>query len=420
MKNSIHINKNRLNNNLIYLSQIGKDPITNGINRFLGSQTYIDSNKWILNYWHKNLKLLTHIDPIANLWGYSESNSDLAPILIGSHHDAVPNGGMYDGALGILLATEVIETLKENNVTLRHPIKIVSFTAEEPNPYNVSTLGSKVLSRRLTKKQLENIVHIENGSLLKDDINALGGNFDLIDEAILKPSDVCAFIECHIEQGRRLFDKNLSLATVNTIIGIYREDIKIIGEANHAGTTIMSDRKDALLGACELNIAFEKILKAISSNEIVGTIGYLSVYPNSTNIIPGEVNLCLEIRTCDTKIKEEIIKKLDAEVDKIISSRKVNIIRNVNLDQYPTIMDKELLSILNKGVESINEPVIEFVSMAGHDAANMQRITKSGMIFVQSINGKSHCHDENTHIDDIEKAGNALLQSILILDKELN
>jgi N-carbamoyl-L-amino-acid hydrolase len=421
MTNAFYINKNRLNNNLINLSNIGKSPYYSGINRSLGNESYTEATNWLLNYWKNEIHLSIKIDPIANIRGiYEGSDSSLPPILIGSHHDAVPNGGMFDGALGVLISTEVIQTLKENNILLNHPLHLISFTAEEPNPFNVSTLGSKVASGILKKNDLLKINHIESGEPLKNAINALGGNLEEVDNAIFTSSDICAFIECHIEQGRRLFDKALSLATVTSITGIYRENILIIGEANHAGTTTMKFRKDALLAASELNIVFEDIIKKVNSDEVVGTVGYLNVSPNSANIIPGKISLSLELRTCSSEVKDNILTILSEEIDKIIEKRKVKIERKISLDQSPIVMDKNLLNILNEGVKSINEPITELVSMAGHDAANIQRIAPSGMIFVQSVDGKSHCHDEYSRIEDIKKAANALLQSILILDKSFN
>jgi N-carbamoyl-L-amino-acid hydrolase len=413
------ININRLEKNLKDLSAVGKND-KGGIDRALGSEADREARKWLMAYWDKNLELPVKTDAIANMWVERAGIEGIAPIVIGSHHDTVPNGGMYDGALGVLLATELVQILEENNVTTRHPIAIVSFTGEEPNPFNVSTLGSRVVSGRVGKEELLGIKNIEDGTTLKDCIEKIGGDLEKIQDALIKTGDISAFIECHIEQGRRLVDANQAVASVNCIIGIYRENITIIGDANHAGTTVMRDRQDALLGACELNLAFEKILKDLESDEVVGTIGYLSVFPNAANIIPGEVELVLEIRTCEPQIKEDIVRKLSIEAEKIMKNRGVKIIRKVNLDQREMPMDETVMKAINKGIESIGEPVRELVSMAGHDAANMQRVTQSGMIFVQSIDGKSHCPTEKTHIKDIEKVGNAMLEALLILDRELD
>ena len=413
------INIKRLEKNLNELSYIGKNE-QGGIDRALGSQADRDARRWLMAYWREHLKLSIRIDAIANMWVRRPGTQDLPPLVIGSHHDAVPNGGMYDGALGILLATELVQVLEENQIETRHPIEIVSFTGEEPNPFNVSTLGSKVLCGRLKKEDLMALRNIEDGSSLESCIKQIGGDITKADDAVIKPDDIRAFMECHIEQGRRLYDRQKAVATVNEIIGIYRENVTIIGEANHAGTTIMRDRHDALLAASEFCLAFEKLIKDLNCDDVVGTIGYLNVFPNSANIIPGNVELTLEIRTCNPSIKEKIVAQLASEVSKIELGRGIKILRKVNLDQREMPMDKDVMKAITKGIQSIGEDEMELVSMAGHDAANMQRVTKSGMIFVQSIDGKSHCPEERTEIAEIEKVGRAMLQALLELDKELD
>lgn len=413
------INIRRLEENLHALSQIGRNE-QGGIDRALGSETDRKARKWLIDYWQRELGLDVRIDAIANMWVRRPGKLNLSPIVIGSHHDAVPNGGMYDGALGVLLATEIVQFLVENQIETRHPIEIVSFTGEEPNPFNVSTLGSKVLCGRLKREDLLALRNIEDGSTLQSCILQIGGDITKADEALIRPNDIRAFIECHIEQGRRLYDRKKAVAAVSEIIGIYRENVKVTGEANHAGTTLMNDRHDALLAASEFCLTFEKLIKELNSDEVVGTIGYLNVFPNSANIIPGEVALTLEIRTCDPKVKESIVKQLEKETIQIEEKRGVQIERKINLDQREMPMDQEVIKAVEESIREIGEEEIKLVSMAGHDAANMARVTKSGMIFVQSIDGKSHCPEEKTSIREIEKVGSAMLKAVLKLDKELD
>ena len=415
----MEINLQRLLNNMENMSHIGRNQ-QGGIDRALGSEAEAQCRIWLTHYWTEHLRLPIKTDSIANLWVIQEGREELPPLVIGSHHDTVTNGGSLDGALGVLLATEILETLLEQKLQCRHPIQVVSFTGEEPNPFQVSTLGSKVLSGRLNKEQLFRLINQEDGSRLQNCMLLIGGNLELSEEDLILPGTVAAFIECHIEQGRRLIDRKRSVASVSTIIGIYRENIQVIGEANHAGTTVMKDRHDALLAAGELNLTYESILKSLNSSEVVGTIGYFSVYPNSVNIIPGKVDMTLELRTVSNEIKESIIHQLDQEVATIEKSRGVRIVRTMNLDQPAIRMDATVKAAINRGMEQIGEEVIELISLAGHDAANLQRVTKAGMIFLPSIDGKSHCPEENTDPQDIKKAGQVMLQAILTLDKELN
>lgn len=419
MTKIFNINIKRLNDNLQSLSAIGRNEL-GGIDRILGSRPEREGRQWLVDYWNNNLNKKARTDSIANLWIKRDGEESLPSIVIGSHLDTVPNGGMYDGALGVLMATEIMQTLEDYKIATRHPVEVVSFTGEEPNPFNVSTLGSKVLCGRLGREDLIKLRSIEDGTTLQECVLKIGGDITKADNDLLTDKDISAFIECHIEQGRRLYDTNTAVASVSCITGIYRESVVIDGEANHAGTTVMKDRHDALLAAAELNIVFENIIKAFDSDEVTGTIGYMDISPNAVNIIPGKVRLILEIRACSSKVKNETIRILDTEVEKICKKRGLRINRTVNLDQPEMHMDKSVSAAINNAMEMTGQPQVSLVSMAGHDAANMQRITKSGMIFVQSIDGKSHCNEERTGINEIEKAGNAMLCALLLLDKELD
>lgn len=413
------VNRDRLEKNLIELSKIGKNE-NGGIDRSFGSDTDIEARKWIKSLWENEAHLKVRIDAIANMWGEDGKESDLPPIVVGSHHDAVTNGGMYDGALGVLLATEVMQTIKENNYKLRHPLNIVSFSAEEPNSFNISTLGSKTVSGTLTKEKLEKIRDEINNVELKDAVKLLGGDIDKVDEILIKDNDIAAFLECHVEQGRNLIERNLSLGVVTKITGIYREEVKVIGEANHAGTTLMRYRHDAVLAASEVALALEASVKEIKRDDVVGTVGYMNVLPNAASIIAGEVSLIVEIRSTDSNRVKEVLCKFAPRVNEIMKRRGVEIARKTILDQKEVSMDETVINSLKKAAKAIDEPFMELPSMAGHDAAHIAKVARAGMLFVPSIGGKSHCPDEKTNIEDIEKAGNEFVQAVLILDKELN
>ena len=439
-KMKLKINKERLERNLYELGKIGRNE-HGGIDRALGSKEDLLAREWLRAYWEDKMGLKVRHDAIANMWvlydsklqenttgkpsentnentkeGSSGECQPLPPIVIGSHHDAVPDGGMYDGALGVLGATEIVETLMEAGVKLNHPIEIVSFTGEEPNPYNVSTLGSKVLSGRLVREDLEKLTSYIDGSPLSECISAAGGDIEKAEEALIKPGEIDSFIELHIEQGRRLFDRGLTSASVNCITGIYRENITVHGEANHAGTTVMDNRHDAFLAAGEFALGYEKIIKEEHRDDVVGTIGYVKVSPNAASIIPGSVELILELRCCSEEIRQRVKARVGVLTKEIDEKRGVTIERKLNLDQKEMPMDPEVIAAIDQGIAIMGQEPVTLVSMAGHDAANMARVTRSAMIFVQSINGKSHCPQEATDIDRIEETINAMLQAVLILD----
>ena len=182
----------------------------------------------------------------------------------------------------------------------------------------------------------------------------------------------------------------------------------------------MPDRHDALLTACELNLAFESLLLEENDKETVGTIGFMEVFPNAVSIIPDKVQLTLEIRTCQPEKRKRILEKLTAVCEEISERRGTTIERTLNLDQKEMPMSPLIQSALKKAMIHQNVPVHEYVSMAGHDAANIARFTESGMIFTQSVNGKSHCADEYSKPETIEETVNILAEAIPILDKEMS
>ena len=413
------INRKRIEKRIMDLSRFGINEY-GGIDRAIGSEADKKTRKWLIDLLKNELKAEIKIDPIANIWAKVDGKEDLAPITIGSHHDAVPNGGKFDGALGVLLGIEVVKRIIEEGIEFRHPLQIVSFSAEEPNPFNLSTLGSRVSTGKVTKEEVKNAINKDNGILLSDALTEIGGNVDILEDARLKPGCMSAFIECHIEQGRILFDRNLSVAAVKKVTGIYREEINVIGEANHAGTTLMKYRHDSLLAASEACLELERIIVEVNGNDVVGTVGKLNVMPNSANIIPSNTEFIVEIRTPNAEIKNEIIEKFSLSLKAIEEKRGVKFDRKVILNQAEVNMDETVVKALETSIEEISEPLIHMVSMAGHDSVHMTDICKTAMLFVQSINGKSHCADENTNIDDIEKAGNVLLQTVLKLDEELD
>lgn len=412
------INGARLIHNLFAMAKFGQNE-GGGIDRSLGSQADYDTREWLKSYWQEHLKIEPETDAIANLWVKHNGTENKKPLVIGSHHDAVPDGGKYDGAMGVLIATEVLETIVEQGIMLKHPLCVISFTGEEPNPYNLSTLGSKVISGRLRKEDLFPIHNRETGESLEDTITRLGGDISSLEEARIHPGELAGFLEVHNELGRHLEAQGLHISGVSTITGIYREEIQICGENNHAGTTMMQDRKDAFLALADFAVGLNEIVGAYKDPDVVGTMGYAKISPNEANIIPGSAVGIIDIRTCERKIVLEIVKKLDELTKKIEKSRKVKIVRHVLLNQPARFMDEDIIKIVKENLVKINEPENVMVSMAGHDASNMQLITKAGMIFTKSVGGKGHCKEEFTEDEDVIKAGQLALETILRMDGEL-
>ena len=412
------INGARLMHNLFTMAKFGQNE-GGGIDRSLGSQADYDTREWLKSYWQEHLQVNPETDAIANLWVKYSGIENKKPLVIGSHHDAVPDGGKYDGAMGVLIATEVLETIVEQGIMLKHPLYVISFTGEEPNPYNLSTLGSKVISGRLQKEDLFPIHNRETGESLENTIKRLGGDISSLEEARIHPGELAGFLEVHNELGRHLEAQGLHVSGVSTITGIYREEIQVCGENNHAGTTMMQDRKDAFLALADFAVGLNEIVGAYKDPDVVGTMGYAKISPNEANIIPGSAVGIIDIRTCEKKIVLEIVKKLNELTKEIEKSRKVKIVRHVLLDQPARFMDEDIIRIVKENLAKINEPEKVMVSMAGHDASNMQLVTKAGMIFTRSVGGKGHCKEEFTEDADVIKAGQLALETILRMDEEL-
>lgn len=413
------VNIERIKGRLEALAQFGRNN-NGGIDRNFGSTADLAAREYLTSLLQTEIGAVVAVDPAANIWAKINTGSALPIIAIGSHHDTVQNGGRYDGALGIILAMEILSVMQERQVALRHPLALVSFTAEEPNPFNLSTFGSRMATGKLNPAKLQKVEDAIHHIPLVTALAKAGGSMEKLGEAKLSSNLLSAFVECHIEQGKRLENKGLSLAVVTGITGIYRETIRICGEANHAGTTLMQDRHDALLAVSEFCLAFEKILKDTKRDDVVGTIGHLEIFPNAVNIIPGETELTMEVRTLEGTVTKAVVERLAAPIAAIEKSRGVRFIRSVLLDQAGVALDKTVMDKMAQAMDDMAEPYLTLASMAGHDATHLASVTRSGMLFVRSIDGKSHCPEEDSMLEDIEKAGNALLQTIVLLDKELD
>jgi len=412
---SIHIA--RLMTDIDELGQIGINAL-GGLDRTTFTQSELAARNWLKDQLHQ-VNLIVKTDQAANIWGKRTGQEKLPSIVFGSHLDTVPNGGKYDGALGVLIALEIMRVLEENEIMTRHPLQLVSFSAEEPNPFGLSTFGSRAVTGKLTTEEILNVAD-PAGTLLTDALQAAGGDLDTFENCVLQPEELSAYLEVHIEQGKRLLNRSVPIGIVTAITGIYRESITVIGEANHAGTTIMEDRKDALTAASELILSLERACLNHPSNEVVGTIGRMNILPNAPNIIPHKVCMTLEIRGKSSVEIQDILAAFTTECLRVTEKRFVHIDRKVLLNQSPASMDSFIIDTMKEIVSNWEYPYYLLGSMAGHDAAHMANITKSGMLFVPSLGGKSHCPDEESRLEDIEKAANTLLHTILMLDQKLD
>ncbi|UCE43323.1 MAG: Zn-dependent hydrolase [Candidatus Aminicenantes bacterium] len=405
---TLTVNPKRLEQRIEKLAEFGKTP-EGGVNRVAFSENDIQSREYIHSIM-KDAGLKTHIDEAGNIMGRMEGiDPSLPPIAFGSHTDTVPHGGKFDGAVGVLTAIECVQVLAENSVKTRHPLEVIVFTDEEGG-----LIGSKAIIGTLTSEALEVISH--SGKTVREGIVSLGGNPDDLNSAIRKKGEIKAFIEIHIEQGNTLASKNIDIGVVEGIVGINWWDVTIEGFANHAGTTPMDRRQDALLAAAHLIIAVNKVATGVPGCQ-VGTVGRIKAEPGAPNVIPGKVVMSLELRDLSADKIDSLFQEIVQRADVIAEKTGTKIAFSpIEATAVPSPTDPSIKKIITEAARELGLSYLSMPSGAGHDAQSMAKIAPTGMIFVPSMGGVSHSPKEFTPVKDIANGANVLLNTILRID----
>jgi N-carbamoyl-L-amino-acid hydrolase len=357
--------------------------------------------------------LAVSLDAAGNLIGQRAGAKDLPPILVGSHTDTVAGGGRFDGVIGVLGGLEVARCLHELGISLRHPLEVVDFLAEEPTDFGVSTVGSRGMSGNLTAEMLAKTD--PTGRTLRQALAELGGRPDEIPSQVRKPGDIAAYLEMHIEQGPVLAQQGVPLAAVTGIAGIRRFTVEVQGEANHAGTTPMALRKDALVAAAQLVVDAEAIFRRESG--AVGTVGRLAVSPNMANVVPGRVEFIAEMRSIDPQVIERMGLAFQARAAEVAAQRGVDITVRLLTDATPVQADARLVEITTRACRQAAPEALVLPSGAGHDGMQIGTIAPIGMIFVPSRDGKSHTSEEWTDLEDIALGVQAMARALVEADR---
>lgn len=405
----LRINAKRLVHRIEKLAEFGKTR-DGGVNRVAFSEEDIRSRGYILSLM-KEAALATRIDEAGNIIARREgTDSSLPPIVFGSHTDTVPHGGKFDGAAGVLGAIECVQVLSENDIKTRHPLEVIVFTDEEGG-----LIGSKAIIGALTSEALE--VRSHNGKTVRRGIADLGGNPEALDRTVRKRGEIRAFIEIHIEQGSVLATKGIDIGVVEGIVGINWWDVTIEGFANHAGTTPMDRRQDALLAAAHLIIAVNKVVTDVPGRQ-VGTVGRIRAEPGAPNVIPGKVVMSLELRDLSAEKIESLFQNIVKEAKAIEEKSGTKIsFSPIEATAVPAPTDPSIKKIIAESAEELGLSYLLMPSGAGHDAQNMAKIAPTGMIFVPSVGGVSHSPKEYTPPKDIANGANVLLHTILKIDQ---
>lgn len=404
------ININRLKERLLHIAEIGKTEY-GGVTRLALSKEDNDARE-IFVKWMTDLDLKVRHDDFGNIYGRVEGTDPDAPVILsGSHLDTVPNGGKYDGVLGVLSALEVIETLLENNIHHRNPIEVVSFTNEEGVRFSPQMLGSGAVTKQFSKDYIYSRKDSQNYQF-EDELR----NINFLGDSKNRLNKIGAFIEMHIEQGPVLEESNCTIGIVEGISGFSWMEITVYGETNHSGSTPMHYRKDSLVTAASV---IKKIQQWAQSkdNGIVATIGKVYTDPGIINAVPGKTVFTVDIRHPFKEGFESCIEEAKEVIEKCIKDDNLTCSIEEIKTHSPISFSDRITSTIEKVSRKHLIPYKRMTSGAGHDAMYINDVADTAMIFVPSINGKSHCAEEITDWDDIEKGVLVLYETILTLTK---
>jgi len=403
----LRINQSRLIKHIEALAEFGKNS-GGGVSRIAYSNADRLGREYVVDLL-RSAQLNPTIDAAANIIGRRPgSQPNLPPILLGSHIDTVPEGGNYDGVVGSLGAIEVAQTLAENQHLTRHEIEVVIFQNEEGG-----LIGSRAMDGELTEKELDLVSR--SGKTIREGIEFLGGSPKNLATVTRKRGDIAAYLELHIEQGGILDSEQIDIGIVEGIVGINWWDVTIEGFANHAGTTPMNKRQDALLSAAAFIQAVNTIVTGIPGRQ-VGTVGRIQALPGAPNVIPGKVILSLELRDLESPKINQIYEKIVHEAQQIGRAHQTSFqFQEINTN-IPAPTDARIRRLIAAAAEEQELTTKLMPSGAGHDAQDLARIAPTGMIFIPSVGGISHSPREFSRPADIANGANVLLHAVLKLD----
>ena len=408
------INAARLNQTLEELGKFGETP--EGMDRLAFSPADVESREYTMGLM-REAGLEVRIDPAGNIIGRrAGSDNSLPAIAMGSHTDTVPLGGKYDGALGVMGAIEVVKTLAENSHVTRHPIEAIVFTNEEGTRFHRWLIGSRAMAGMLEPEDLA-AVDAEGVSLAQR-MGDIGGDLSRVDDAERQPGDLAAYFELHIEQGPYLYRSGTPIGVVTGITGRGVFELDINGMSNHAGTTPMSERRDALVAASRLVVQVQRMA---AEDEIcrVATAGALDVLPNAVNVVPGRATVGVEIRDLDMAALEAAERELTrmALESEQQDGVQISINRHRFTDAVP--ITPGMQDWVGEAAERAGFTWERVPSGAGHDAQAIATIAPMAMVFVPSVGGISHAIEEYSSPEDCANGTQVLLELLLLADERL-
>jgi beta-ureidopropionase / N-carbamoyl-L-amino-acid hydrolase len=353
-------------------------------------------------------------DGIGNVFLRLPGGGSAPPVWMGSHLDSVPNGGAFDGALGSLAALEVARRLVEEQVPLRRPVEVVVFADEEGSYHHLC--GSTALVRDYSAQALA-ALRGRDGDRLIDALAGIGLDLRAATRTAIPPGTVHAYVELHIEQGAVLENSGVDIGVVTGIVGLGGGELVFTGRADHAGTTPMPLRRDALRAAADLVLRLPEVTASISE-AAVATCGIVHVTPGGANVVPGKCQLSLDFRDPDGDRLLALEEAIVAAAGEAAGRHRVEVAYDRHSITDPVLLDPRIQRLVEDGARRLGLTTVRMPSGAGHDAQNIAKIAQTGMIFVPSVDGRSHSSAERTHWHDVEHGANVLLATVHALATE--
>lgn len=410
-----HIQQERLWGTLQKLGEFGKNP-EGGVSRVGFTEADLAGRAYVTGLM-REAGLEVRVDAAGNIFGRRAGSANLPVLLFGSHIDSVPHGGNFDGDVGSLGAIEVIRALNEQKVKTRHPLEVVIWTNEEGGRFYSGLFGSSAAAGVLPADIAER--RDENGEKLGDWLKRMGGDASGIATAKITPGSVSGYLELHIEQGAVLDEAKVPIGVVTGIVGISLRTCTATGFANHAGTTPMNHRKDALAAASRAVLAVREEVRAETGRQ-VGTVGWMKIEPGASNVIPGRVTFPVELRDLDKEKIERIAARILERFETIGREEGVQITCTTPDLHAPALTAPAFQDVIRASAREAGLGTLDLPSGAGHDAQNVARFAPVGMIFVPSRGGISHSPLEYTSPGQAGSGAEVLYRALLRLDAQLD
>ena len=410
-----HVNSQRLQGTLEKLSEFGRNP-DGGVTRLGYSDTELAAQNYVIGLM-KDAGFEVRRDAAGSLHGRRAGSENLPLILFGSHIDSVVHGGNFDGDVGSLGAIEVIRALNEGNVKTRHPLEVVIWVNEEGNHFGITTMGSGIAAGNRGREILDR--KDEQGLTVADWLRRYGQDPSHLADARIARGALAAYLELHIEQGPHLDEAKIPIGIVQGIVGIKRWKCVATGFANHAGTTPMNRRQDALAAASRALLAVREVVRGESGLQ-VGTVGYMKAEPGVPNVVPGRVEFPIELRDLDVAKIDRMWARVQERMKQIDKEENVETVCTPLDDVTPARTDPSLQTAIRDAAKSLQLATMDLPSGAGHDAQQLALIAPIGMIFVPSRAGISHSPKEFSSWQDIANGAEVLYRTLLLVDAQLD